>query len=195
MNKAEFLKELEFHLQKMNDSEKNKFITYYDEMISDYVENGRTEAEAVIKIGTPLNIAKELLEGYDNVKLNLPSTGNKFLNISIAIIGFPLWGSVLLTIALLVFSIYVMIWCVPVAAGAGCVGFFSSAIIGLIGTPLVMIRSIPLGVMQLGTSMASIGISVLLGIATVSMSKSFVGITKKFNGKLVQLFRKRAVVR
>ena len=40
MNKAEFLNELSFCLHSMNDSEKNKFIIYYDEMISDYVENG-----------------------------------------------------------------------------------------------------------------------------------------------------------
>ncbi len=194
MNKAEFLKELAFHLQKMSDSEKNKFITYYDEMISDYVENGVTEEEAVKKIGTPLKIAKELLEDYGNVKLNLPSTGNKLLNIAVAIIGFPLWGSVLLTIVLLVFSAYVLIWCLPVAAGAGCVGFFSSAIIGMIGTPLVIARSLPMGVIQLGTSMASIGISVLLGIAAMTMSKTFVNITKKFNVKLMELFKKKVVI-
>lgn len=194
MNKAEFLKELAFHLQKMSDSEKKKFITYYDEMISDYVENGRTEVEAVKKIGTPLKIAEELLEDYDSVKLNLPFTSNKLLNIGITIIGFPLWGSVLLTLVLLVFSAYVLIWCVPVAAGAGCVGFFSSAIIGMIGTPWVFTRSIPLGVIQLGTSMASIGISMLLGIATMSMSKTFVNITKKFNVKLVKLFRRKVVI-
>ena len=31
----------------MNDSENNKFITYDDEMISDYIENGMIEEEAV----------------------------------------------------------------------------------------------------------------------------------------------------
>ena len=61
MNKAEFLNELSFCLQNMNDSEKNKFIIYYDEMISDYVENGMSEEDAVNKIGAPKKIAEELI--------------------------------------------------------------------------------------------------------------------------------------
>lgn len=195
MNKAEFLKELAFHLKKMNDSEKNKFIIYYDEMISDYVENGITEEEAVKKIGTPMKIADELLEDYDSVKLNLPSTGNRTLNIIITTIGFPLWGSVLLAVALLVLSAYIIIWCVPLATGAGCAGFFASAIIGIVGAPFVMAKSISFGMLQLGTGIASIGIAVLLGLFTIDSSKKFIIITKQFNIKLVALFKKKVVIR
>lgn len=195
MNKLEFLKELAFYLQKMNNSEKNKFIIYYDEMISDYVENGVTEEEAVKKIGTPMKIAEELLDDYDSVKLNLPSTGSRALNIILTIIGFPLWGSMLLMVILLVFSIYVLIWCVPFVTGAGCAGFFASAIIGIVGAPFVITKSVSVGIMQLGTGIASIGISVLLGIVTIDLSKKFINITKKFNVKLAALFKKKVVIR
>jgi uncharacterized membrane protein len=194
MNKEEFLKELAFYLQKMNDTEKNKFLIYYDEMISDYVENGMTEKDAINKIGTPKKIAEELLSNYDSVKLNLPSTGSRVLNITLTIIGFPLWGSVLLSIILLVFSLYVLIWCVPFATGAGCAGFLASSIIGIIGTPFVMAKSISIGMMQLGTGIASIGISLLLGIVTIFLSKKFVITTKKLNIKLIGLFRKKVVI-
>jgi len=195
MNKAEFLNELALCLQRMNDSEKNKFIIYYDEMISDYVENGVTEEDAVTKIGAPKKIAEELLDAYDSVKLNLPSTGSRVLNSILTIIGFPLWGSVLLAFILMVFSIYVLIWCVPFVTGAGCAGFFASSIIGVFGTPFVMAKSLSVGIMQLGTGIASIGISLLLGIATIDLSKKFVIITKKFNIKLVALFKKKVVIR
>ncbi len=195
MNKVEFLKELELYLLKMNDSEKNKFITYYDEMISDYIENGMIEDEAVKKIGTPVKIAEEILDDYNSVKLNLPSTESKILNIIITIIGFPLWGSVLLSVILLVLSVYILFWCVPIITGAGCVGFFASAIIGIVGTPLVMSQSISIGVIQLGTSVASVGITVLLGIVTIDLSKRFMNITRKFNVKLVELFKRKVVIR
>ncbi len=195
MNKAEFLKSLDADLQNMNAAEKKKYLIYYDEMISDYVENGVAEEEAVNKIGTPAKIAKELLEDYDSVKFNLPTTGSRMLNITLTIIGFPLWGSVLLAIALLVLSIYVLIWCVPFATAAGCVGLFSTAIIGIAGSPFIMAKSISIGVMQLGLGIASIGLAVLLGIASIYLSKKFVQITKKFNAKLVALFQKKVVIR
>ncbi len=195
MNKVEFLKELEFNLLKMNVSDKNKFITYYDEMISDYIENGMMEEEAVIKIGTPVSIAKELMEDYDSVKLNLPSTGSRVVNIVLTIIGFPLWGSVLLSVILLIFSIYILFWCVPFVTGAGCVGLSASAMIGIIGAPFIMSHSFSLGMLQLGLGIASIGISILLGIVTIDLTKKFVILTKKFNVKLVALFKKKVVIR
>lgn len=195
MNKAEFLNELSFCLQNMDDSEKNKFIIYYDEMISDYIENGMSEEDAVNKIGVPKKIAKELLDDYGSVKLNIPSTGSRGLNFIITVIGFPLWGSVLLSFILMVFSIYVIIWCAPVATGAGCVGFFATSIIGIVGSPFVMIKNVPIGIMQLGTGIASIGISLLLGFATIDLSKKILIITKNLNIKLVGLFKKKVVVR
>lgn len=195
MNKAEFLNELAFYLQKMNASEKNKFLTYYDEMISDYVENGMTEEVAVNKIGVPKKIAEELLGDYDSVKLNLPSTGSRWLNIILTIIGFPLWGSVLLAFILMVFSVYLIFWCVPLSTGAGCVGFFATSIIGIVGSPFVMIKSFPVGVIQLGAGIASIGISLLLGFATIALSKKIIIITKNLNIKLITLFKKKVVIR
>lgn len=195
MNKEDFLNELSFCLQKMSNTEKEKFLIYYDEMISDYVENGVNEEEAVTKIGTPKKIAEELLDNYDSVKINLPSTGSKVLNIVLTIIGFPLWGSVLLSVILLVASIYVLIWCVPFVTGAGCAGFFATSIIGIIGTPFVMVKSFSVGLLQLGTGIASIGISLLLGIVTIDLSKKFIITTKKLNIKLVALFKKKVVIR
>lgn len=194
MNKAEFLNELSFCLQNMNDSEKNKFIIYYDEMLSDYVENGMTEEEAVGKIGDPKKIAEELLADYRSVKINLPSTGIKGLNFILTIVGFPLWGSVLLAFILLVFSVYVIIWCVPFATGALSIGFFTTSIIGIVGSPFVILKNVSIGIMQLGTGIASVGISLLLGLATIGLSKKLIIITKNLNTKLVALFKKKVVI-
>jgi uncharacterized membrane protein len=194
MNKAEFLNELSLCLQSMNESEKNKFIIYYDEMLSDYVENGMTEEEAVNKIGIPKKIAEEILGDYGSVKINLPFTGSRGLNFILTIIGFPLWGSVLLAFILMVFSVYVIIWCVPFVAGAGSIGFFTTSIIGIVGSPFVMARSASTGVIQLGTGIASIGISLLLGFAAVDLSKKLIIVTKKLNTKLAALFKKKVVV-
>lgn len=194
MNKDEFLKELTYYLQKMKDSEKMKFITYYEEMISDYVENGVSEDEAVIKIGSPKKIAEELLESYGSVKINMPSTGSRGLNITLLILGFPLWGCLLLSGILLLISMYTVLWCVPFATGVGSMGFLSTSIVGILGSPFIMSKSLSVGVIQLGSGVASIGISLLLGMATITLSKKIFMLTKKINMKLMGVFKKKVVL-
>ncbi len=195
MNKTEFLNKLFYYLKKMDSAEKNKFIVYYEEMINDYIENGLTEEDAIHKIGTPEKIADDLLNNYNSIKFEFPSGGSKILNMIFIVIGFPLWGSFLLAFLLLVFSAYVVIWCVPFVAGAGCVGFLASSIVGVIGTPFVLAKNLPLGLIQLGTSIASIGISFLLGALAVLLTKKFIVISRNFTVKLVSLFKKKVVIR
>jgi uncharacterized membrane protein len=154
-----------------------------------------TEETAVQKIGSPEKIAAELRNNNDNVKIDLPLSGNKILNLTLTIIGFPLWGSVLLSVILLIFSAYVMIWCVPFASIAGSVGFLAASIVGIIGSPFVMAKSISIGMIQLGTGIASIGISFILGIVAIETSKKFLAVTKNFNKKLKSLFKKKVVIR
>lgn len=195
MNKEIFLKELALYLKKMKRVDKDRYITFYDEMISDYIENGISEEDAVIKIGAPKRVAEELLESHGSVKIDIPSTGNSTSNIILIILGFPLWGSLLLAGILLLVSIYIFLWCIPFATGIGCIGFFSTSIISIIGSPFIMGKSFSVGIIQLGTGIASIGIAILLGFATIKSSKKFIDITRKFNIKFVALLKKRVVIR
>lgn len=194
MNKTIFLKELGFHLQKMKNTDKDRFISFYDEMISDYMEDGMTEEDAVIKVGTPKMVAEELLESYDTVKINMPMTSSRIINIILLILGFPLWGSLVLAGILLLASSYIVIWCLPFTTGVGSIGLFTTSIISIIGSPFIMANSLPLGIIQLGTGIAAIGFSVLLGAATILLSKNFIIITKNFNAKLVTLFKRKVVM-
>jgi uncharacterized membrane protein len=194
MNKAIFLKELGIHLQKMKNADKDRFLSFYDEMISDYIEDGMTEEDAVVKVGTPKKVAEELLENYDTVKINMSMTGSKVINILLLILGFPLWGSLALVVILLLASSYVIIWCLPFTTGVGSIGLFTTSILSIIGSPFIMANSLPLGIIQLGTGIAAIGFSVLLGTATILLSKKFINITKNFNTKLVTLFKKKVVM-
>lgn len=195
MGKEEFLRQLEFNLQALNETEKKKSITYYEEIISDYIENGMSEEQAVQKVGNPGNIAKDLLDSNDSIELKLPSTGNRIINISLIVLGFPLWGCLLLSVALFVFSIYVLIWCVPFMAGAGCIGFFIASIVSIIGSPFVMLKNVPIGMLQLGAGIASLGFSVLLGFAAIYLSHIFTHLSKKFTKTIIALFKKKVVIR
>lgn len=61
MNKEAFLKGLAKDLKALKKSEIQKNISFYDEMISDLMENGFTEAEAVAQIGASKKVAEEVL--------------------------------------------------------------------------------------------------------------------------------------
>ncbi len=194
MDKDQFLKKLTVYLQKMNVGERTKFITYYDEMILDYMENGMSEGEAVSKIGNPKAVAEELLENYDSIRINIPTTGSKMLNIILLVVGFPLWGSILLAIILLILSAYVVIWCIPITTGAGSIGFLATSIVGILGAPFIMFSNTAVGIIQLGIGIAAIGIGLILGMITIQLSSTFVVITKNLNSKLLAMFKKRVVI-
>lgn len=62
MNKDTFFKALKKKLRKLKSAEIQKNISYYDELILDMMENGLSEQEALEKIGSPDQIALEILE-------------------------------------------------------------------------------------------------------------------------------------
>ena len=62
MTKSEFLELLEKNLKALSVEERNKTITYYNEMISDMIDSGLTQEEAVAKLGNPTDIAKEIVD-------------------------------------------------------------------------------------------------------------------------------------
>ena len=61
MTKNEFLAVLEKGLRALSESDKEKSLEYYREMIDDRIENGQTEAEAVADMGNLNDIIAQIL--------------------------------------------------------------------------------------------------------------------------------------
>lgn len=60
MRKKEFLLELEDRLQRIDLNEKRNIINYYDELISDKVENGQDEERVIRNLGSIEDICRKL---------------------------------------------------------------------------------------------------------------------------------------
>ena len=60
MNKQEFLTKLNRQLKCLKKTERKKYIEYYEEIISDIVENGESEENAIARQGKPEQIAREI---------------------------------------------------------------------------------------------------------------------------------------
>lgn len=63
------MRKLDRELKKLQKPERSRYISYYDEIISDMMDGGMTENEAVEKQGNISNIAKEILKDVDESKL------------------------------------------------------------------------------------------------------------------------------
>jgi DUF4097 and DUF4098 domain-containing protein YvlB len=74
MNKETFLHELDNNLQKLNSSERAEAAEYYTEIICDKVENGASEEAVIQELGTPADIAQQILAGYEKIAESQPET-------------------------------------------------------------------------------------------------------------------------
>lgn len=191
MSKSIFIDTLRALLEPLNKEESDKFISYYEEIIEDYKESGLTEQEVIDKIGSPQSIANDILSEQDLIKK--PSSNNKVLNKILLFLGFPLWGSLLLTAVLIILSVYIVILCIPFTTGVSSIAFFGSALVSIVGSPFMMFDTLNVEVVQLGLGISSIGISILLGFITIYLSKNIIGITKDLTFKLLKSFKKKVV--
>lgn len=194
MTKQLFLNELSAALHGLSREERYRTLSYYDELIDDRVEDGQSEEEAVESLGSPEQIAREIL-GEEPA----PSTskGRKVWLIVLLVLGFPLWGSLLLTAAILLLCVYICLFLPVFLLGVMALAFLASALIGVVGTPFLIMDvglltgGLPAGLFQLGLSVALLGLAVLsalgfyfTGKATVKAGRAiWRGIRRSFSKK------------
>ncbi|WP_297523117.1 DUF1700 domain-containing protein [uncultured Clostridium sp.] len=194
MSKVEFINDLRRLLATIDIAERNKFIAYYEEMIEDYKECGDTEEEVIRKIGSPKNIADNILKEQGTIDIKIPRFKSSPLNIILLILGFPLWGSLLLAFVLVIFAFYLTIGCIPFTTAVTSVAFFGAGLLSIIVSPIMISEILPAGIAQLGAGISLIGFSIILGVLTIFLSKKLFLITKIITNALINVF-KRTVVR
>ncbi len=131
MTKELFLRELARRLHPLSDEEKAERLSYYEELLDDMIEDGISEEDAVAKLGDVHTIAEEILQEQPLptlVKNRVrPKNGWNAAAITIAILGAPLWISLLLalivTVAAVALSIVaVILSLILTAAALACAG-------------------------------------------------------------------------
>mgnify|MGYP002583602651 CR=1 FL=1 len=118
MNKEEFLAQLRGGLGALPLTDTEERIAFYDEMINDRMEEGLSEEEAVIAVGTVDEIVKGALSDTSLSKLVRekvkPRRALRPWEIVLLAAGSPLWLALLIAAAAIVFSIYIALWAVIV---------------------------------------------------------------------------------
>ncbi|WP_086314383.1 hypothetical protein A5821_001949 [Enterococcus sp. 7F3_DIV0205] len=189
MNKQEFLYQLKEGLIRLDEVEKSQFIHYYDELIEDYLEDGASEEEAVEKLGKPSVIASKILEDAFEEGDFQPRKKVSPLIVVLLILGFPLWGSLLIALIAMILSAYIVIWCLPFSTGVFAVVGLVASVFSMFASIFAMQDGIHVAVTQLGFGVMVLGLAILSGIATINMANYFINISRKFSNKVLHLIR------
>ncbi len=201
MNKAEFLKELKDSISDMPYSEVEKTLTFYAENIDDRMEDGMSEEEAVSRLGSIDNIAKEIRADLPittliskKVKQSRDKASNKTLWIVLAICGIPFWLPIAIGFTAAVLSVYFSIWAVIIAIYAVVFGFALAAIAGLIaGSVCIFTAGFYQGALFIGASLCLAGLFIMTVRPMFLLCKNMVHLTGAFFKWVKSLFVSKEV--
>ena len=198
MTKEQFLYALRMKLSQLPESEIQKSLSYYDEMISDLMDDGMTEYDAVAHIGDVGEVAEQILSEQPLstlIKTGVkPRRGWTPLAIVIAVIGSPIWLSILIALCAVGIALYVTMIAIAITVFAVVISLIVAGIALIIAAFLSFTHSIGGMLALIGGGVAVIGLGVLAFIAAKYIVKGLVLLTKSIGRWVKSLFIKREEV-
>lgn len=185
MNKEYFLIELREKLSGLPQEEIEERIAFYNEMINDRMEDGLTEEAAVGEIGSVDSVAEQIMAEIpfstivkERVK---PKRKLKAWELVLLILGAPLWIPLMLAAVSVLFSVYIVIWSTVICIYAADLSLAAGALSGLIGIAVYLNTGNLAGALfSFGTGVACAGLTILLFLSCVWLTKGIIKATGKF---------------
>ena len=181
MTKNEFLVQLSAALAALPSTEIDLHLSFYGEMIDDRMEEGLSEAEAVAELGTPREIAAQILSMETTTASAKPQKKQMSLMIILLLVlGSPIWLSLALSAMAVVFAIFVSLWSVGVYLWACFASFVGTAIGMLFVCGVYVYHGKLLAALGfLGMVLISVALSILLFFASLYATKGCVWLVKQ----------------
>ena len=167
MDKLDFLLALGQRLDVLSDEDRRASLDYYSEMLDDLIESGMTEQEAVASLGSVDAIAEEILMDVPLPRLvKAKMKGKRRMTgteLTLLIVGFPIWFPLLISVFAVIFSVYVSLWAVVISLYAADLSLAASAPAALVGAILLFVAGEPASALLfLGAMLVLAGLSILL---------------------------------
>ena len=194
MRKQEFMDRLREKLSDLPIAETEERLGFYEEMIDDRIEEGLSEEEAVAAIGSPDEIAAQIIEEIPLKKIVKekikPKRKLSALDIVLLVVGFPLWFPLLIVVPFsVIISLYATLWSVIVSLWAvfgSLIGSAAGVLIG--GVCFIAVGYMPSGIFLIGASLFCAGLSVFLFYGCKAATKGTVWLTKRIALGIKNLF-------
>lgn len=172
MNKNEFIRELSERIRSLPQKEQEEILSYYSEMISERMEDGMTEQQAVEALGSVQEIAEGImldapLTAIIKEKVK-PKRELRGWEIALIIIGSPLWISLALVVFALVLVVYILLWTLVLVMWVVVLSFGASALACLLASVIGFAQSnAPVGLALLGAGMLLFGLCLYFTVLSV----------------------------
>lgn len=167
MDKSAFLAALQAALDGLPPEDTVRWLAFYDEAIADRMEDGASEAEAVAALGTPDEVARQILEELSlpqlvRVKMK-PRRAWRAWEIVLLAVGSPVWLPLLLTAATLLFTFYLLLWAIVAVLYAVDLSLAAGGLAGLVGALYYLVTAhAAAGALCLGGGLFCAGAAILL---------------------------------
>lgn len=194
MNKQQFIDELRKGLAKLPDMEADKSLAFYSEMIDDRIEEGEPEEQAVAAMGDPSVVAQAIVEELPAVPKAIikSKTKSKTLNWILLIVGSPIWASLALAAAAVLFSIYLVIWCLVVTIWVLAIGLLLGLPLGMFVFGICVFHGeFWLGTWELGAGLMISGIGIFCLFGALKASAALMDVSKRYVLKVRSWFKKK----
>lgn len=180
MNKEQFLKRLDSSLKRLSSDERQDIIQDFEEHFVIGLEEGKTEEQISDSLGSPIQIAKELLASYHLEKVEATATTGNILRAVWAVIGLGFFNLVI------VLGPFIALVALVIAGWATGIAFIAS--------PLLIFLNIVIypGTFELfdvffSITLSGLGLFIAIGMLTTTraLTNGFVRYLQ-FNVKLVK---------
>lgn len=199
MTRLEFFTELRTRLSGLAEADVQESLDFYDEMIADRMEEGMSEEEAVAAIGTPEEIAKQILSEMPIAKRITASVRSSSALrspwvIALLAIGSPVWLSLLIAALAVVLSLYASLWSVIVSLWASFSVLVGSAVGGVLGgAVMAAVGNVPSGLFCIAAGLICSSLSILAFYGSLYATRGIWLLTKWIVVGLKHCFVKKGV--
>ena len=184
MLKQEFLEALAAKLSGLPEQDIKERLDFYSEMIDDRIEEGCTQAQAVLDIGSVEDIATEIIGGVPLVRIARERIKHKrrlgALEIVLLSLGSPIWLSLAVAAVAVVLSLYVTLWSIGISLWATLASLIACALGAVLaGGAFAVMGHMLAGAATVGAGIFLLGLSVFVFFLCKYTTKGIVLLCKK----------------
>ncbi len=196
MRKQEFLDSLRAKLIGLPKKDLEERLAFYGEVIDDRIEEGRTEEEAVLDIGSVDEISAQIISDIPFVKIAKerikPKKRWRTWEIVLLILGSPIWLSLAIAAFAVILSLYVVLWSVIISVWAVFASLVACVFGGVLAGVIFTVSGNALaGVATIGACIACAGISIFLFFGCRESTKGIILLTRKIALGIKKCFVKK----
>lgn len=184
MSKQEFLAQLRKGMSGLPQDDVEERLAFYSEMIEDQMEEGLSEEEAVSAVGSVSEIVAQVVADIPLAKIAKerikPKRRLSAGEITLLVLGSPIWLSLGIAAFAVIFSLYVVLWSVIISLWAVFASLAACAFGSVIGCIIFAVSGNGVsGIAVLAAGLVCAGLSIFLFYGCKAATKSALILTKK----------------